>query len=131
MPNLILYLSLLLSPLLLMCFVKLAARMQRIAIKWLDCLLFALALAAVSAAAQFSGLAPGGRVGGVLGFLLSVGAGACYFHYRARRTDGQPLVWSGAFKLSALAFVMLIAFTAVAGGALLLLALAHSPMRVA
>lgn len=131
MPNLILYLSLLLSPLLLICFIKLAARMLGLTVKWLDCLLFALALAAVSSAAQFSGLAPGGRVGGMLGFLLSVGAGAWYFHYRARRTDGQPLAWSGAFKLSALAFVMLIAFTVVVGGALLLLLLANFPLRVA
>jgi hypothetical protein len=131
MPNLIVYVSMLLSPLLLMCFIKLAARMLGLAIKWLDCLLFALLLAAVSTTVQFSGLAPAGHIGGVLGFLLSVGAGACYFHYRARRTDGQPLAWSGAFKLSALAFVMLIAFTVVAGGALLLLALANFPLRVA
>lgn len=130
MPNPMLYLPML-SPLLLMCSIKLAARMRRIAIKWLDCFLLPLALAAVSAAVRFSGLAPGGRVGGVLGFLLSVGAGACYFHYRARRADSQTLAWTDAFKLSALAFVMLIAFTVVAGGALLLLALARFPLRVA
>lgn len=130
MPNLIVYVPMLLSPLLLMCFFKLAARMRRIALTWLDCALCALALGVASAAAQFSALMPGGYVGTVLGFLISVGAGAWYFHLRARRTDGQPLTWSDAVKMSALAFAMLSALALLAGGALLLV-LGFFPVRVA
>jgi hypothetical protein len=62
----------------------------------------------------------------IFGLVLQVGLGSWYFAGRARTRAGAPLGRQGAAILSAIIFVLLLAFTALMYGVSILLLLSHA-----